>query len=980
MRALPRVARALLAVWAALALELVVVLRPALAGVASVWEVRSWARSGSRRRRCCVTRSRSASSRRRCSVGLAERRPARSAGSSPVDRRRRRGRRRGVRRDRTALREPLRREAFSALLAGCRGRRATWTVASLASARGLRTTPALRPLRRSLGLGARRRARRIASCWCGSIRRFTRRWLRLRWRSRHSRPWPRSLPRPRSPVPRPRARPRSPALALVACSAFARSRRRAARCASITSGLLRQSTTRRSLGHAVRAGGAARRRPPPLDARCDACRAEPPQAAGRLRGRHRAELRRTRHRARHDRRAARRSRGRLRLRARRRRRTSTRSRGSAVVFDARLLPDAAHVVLGHLADDRQVHAPAPPAGRRRRTRTRSRRSFVPTATGRRRSTRPPCSSSTQSALRRRSSESHFGFEYRKVEFPGGRGEGRPGRRRTSAARRRLSASSSGCTCSARTSRTRRTPSTPSATATSIATTARSPPPTTPWARSSSAVRERAPGRRRHRHRRSRRGVRRARRPLPRHHASTKSRCACRSSSRRRGSSRPHRVSDRRADHRSAADRARGLAIPRAPAIRGRDSGPLLAGTADARPGSRSPRPTSKTLLAEGTIGLSARASSARAGSSTRATDPGEHDDVAPAADRERFDRLACRAAGARGVARPLRARGPPRRDGKGWPAAILRGLAGDGDAATDLAACSTTPTATSGARPPSCCSSCGVRRPRAALRLALGRDEDAIVRRWCAARADPARREAPLASGPAPDPDPDWRRLAALALAEAGDARGERDPHRLVAARRHGRLRPRARAPRRVREDPVEGRGLAARAIARRRPPAPAHRANARHHRRLRRAGRWSPRSPTSATRRLASRSRDALVALGAQRRARAPPHSLPRRARPLTGRRRAAPSAPRSSIRSAVPDEKAHPRTRRPEQPGCEGDQVTVPKGGRRDRRRPRPVRARAEGRPTEEFASGEPRRNRSRIDLKDCPGKLPKVPRIHD
>ena len=60
---------------------------------------------------------------------------------------------------------------------------------------------------------------------------------------------------------------------------------------------------------------------------------------------------------------------------------------------ARLLADAAHVVRGHVADDRQVHAPAAAAGRGRRLRHLGGAAPRPTATAPRRSIRRPSSSS-----------------------------------------------------------------------------------------------------------------------------------------------------------------------------------------------------------------------------------------------------------------------------------------------------------------------------------------------------------------------------------------------------------------------------------------------------------------------------------------------------------------------------------------------------------------------------------------------------------
>jgi hypothetical protein len=58
------------------------------------------------------------------------------------------------------------------------------------------------------------------------------------------------------------------------------------------------------------------------------------------------------------------------------------------------------------------------------------------------------------------------------------------------------------------------------------------------------------------------------------------------------------------------------------------------------------------------------------------------------------------------------------------------------------------------------------------LRLALSRDEDDTVRRWCAVSLTRLGEGAPRTIDLLDDPDPAWRRIAALALAENGDARG----------------------------------------------------------------------------------------------------------------------------------------------------------------------------------------------------------------
>ena len=114
-----------------------------------------------------------------------------------------------------------------------------------------------------------------------------------------------------------------------------------------------------------------------------------------------------------------------------------------------------------------------------------------------------------------------------------------------------------------------------------------------------------------------------------------------------------------------------------------------------------------------------------------------------------------------------------RAEGKGWPAPILRGASGDGDAAEEIAALLDD-------------ADLGIRRKAAELLFELARPRDGAR---AAARARPrrGRRRAPLVRRSAltrlgqgaplvyellDDPELRWRRLAALALAEAGDKRG----------------------------------------------------------------------------------------------------------------------------------------------------------------------------------------------------------------
>lgn len=110
-----------------------------------------------------------------------------------------------------------------------------------------------------------------------------------------------------------------------------------------------------------------------------------------------------------------------------------------------------------------------------------------------------------------------------------------------------------------------------------------------------------------------------------------------------------------------------------------------------------------------------------------------------------------------------------------WPAAILRGLTGDADAATDLAGLLDD-------------SNVAVRRKAsellfrlhsadsaAALRLSMTREEDPTTRRFAALALTRLGQGAPLVYDLLTEPEQQWRRWAALVLAETGDARGEKE-------------------------------------------------------------------------------------------------------------------------------------------------------------------------------------------------------------
>jgi arylsulfatase A-like enzyme len=222
-----------------------------------------------------------------------------------------------------------------------------------------------------------------------------------------------------------------------------------------------------------------------------------------------------------------------------------------------------------------------------------------------------------------------------------------------------------------------------------------------------------------------------------------------------------------------------LGIPRPARVRGRDLGSLMAGAGArasqaqgaADPGIAYAETDEYTLVARGDERLVCARKVAACSLFDVATDPGERHDRS-AEDPATFTRLrAMTAANERDEGRYEAAGAEPV-----WPEALRRGLQGDVDAAQDVATLLDD-------------ASVAIRRKAAevlfrlhpvtvapSLRRALARDEDAEVRSWCALALVRMGEPAPAAAGAAAallgDPARAWRRMAALAFAERGDARG----------------------------------------------------------------------------------------------------------------------------------------------------------------------------------------------------------------
>ena len=218
----------------------------------------------------------------------------------------------------------------------------------------------------------------------------------------------------------------------------------------------------------------------------------------------------------------------------------------------------------------------------------------------------------------------------------------------------------------------------------------------------------------------------------------------------------------------------GLAIPRPARVRGADLGPMLAGAPlgpELTSGFAFSETETQTLLAKGTLRLVCARKVGACALHDLAQDPGQTVDVSAKYAAELAAMLrslrALEASHGRYEVRGLRA------EGKGWPEALRRGLAGDADAAEDVAALLDDADVTIRRKAAEVLFDLRRKETAAPLRLALVRDEDDEARRWCALALTRLGEGAPLTRELVTDRDIRWRRLAALALAESGDDRGE---------------------------------------------------------------------------------------------------------------------------------------------------------------------------------------------------------------
>ena len=218
----------------------------------------------------------------------------------------------------------------------------------------------------------------------------------------------------------------------------------------------------------------------------------------------------------------------------------------------------------------------------------------------------------------------------------------------------------------------------------------------------------------------------------------------------------------------------GLDIPRPARVRGTDLGPLLAGKpppAGFEDGFAFSETDEQTMLARGTLRLICARKVGACALHDLATDPTQTRDdsgqKSAGKDALRAELAKIEASHGTFEVAGLRA------EGKGWPAALRRGIAGDADAAPDVAALLDDADVT--IRRKAAEVLFDLKRPETApaLRLAIVRDEDTEVKNRASLALTRLGEGASRTRELMGEPDVPMRRLAALALAEQGESRGE---------------------------------------------------------------------------------------------------------------------------------------------------------------------------------------------------------------
>ena len=214
-----------------------------------------------------------------------------------------------------------------------------------------------------------------------------------------------------------------------------------------------------------------------------------------------------------------------------------------------------------------------------------------------------------------------------------------------------------------------------------------------------------------------------------------------------------------------------MKIPVPPRLRGRDLGGYL-GPRPVETGGLSLSETDElSLLAEGRFRLICHRPTGACRLFDLAQDPEQERDCA-LQHPELFERLRARARALSASHGRFESQGL-RREGKGWPPPIVRGLAGEAEVAPELAQLLEDADRDIRAKAAEVLFRLATVAEAPALRLALGREEDASVRAWLALGLTRLGQAAPLVQELLAGSDQRLRRVAALALGLSGDDSGE---------------------------------------------------------------------------------------------------------------------------------------------------------------------------------------------------------------
>jgi hypothetical protein len=209
-----------------------------------------------------------------------------------------------------------------------------------------------------------------------------------------------------------------------------------------------------------------------------------------------------------------------------------------------------------------------------------------------------------------------------------------------------------------------------------------------------------------------------------------------------------------------------IGIPRPARVRGRDLGPVLTGEAYAlNAGFAFAETDDYNLVAEGADRFICQRRAAACALYRPADDPFERRDLGATGERGRELHALLRATEAE------HGRYETTRESV-WPEALRRGLQGETDAAIDVAALLDDADPAIRQKAAEVCFALHVPETADKLKMTLRRHDDDVVERWASLAltrlASPA---IPLAEGLLRDSEPNWRRPAAIALAERGDPR-----------------------------------------------------------------------------------------------------------------------------------------------------------------------------------------------------------------